>query len=465
MKHNNSNINPSATTTDWPTPVIMSELMAKRFSPPAWLIPGIIPKGLTILGGKPKVGKSFFALEMSLAIAAGSHAFGSENHPCEQGEVLYCAIEDFLPRLQMRIKGLLNMGVARNTDEFTAVEQLPKIGEGGIEYFESYCKAHPDTKLIVVDVLSKFRSFNGKQRGTIYDQEYAELSPMQGFTSRNDVSVLLVHHLTKRENPDDVFDEISGSTALGGVPETLMVLKRVGNNATLHVRGKNMPEQQLGFVSKVDDDMCSWQLVGEVPEQQVSVERQDIIDLLTESAAPLSPKDIAEKLDKPGANTRKLLSRMVKQQDPAIERIDGKYTIAGISHSGHRVTPNDIDPSHSGHNGHSSKMVKVDGHNTGHTYNHEEPSYSKYSDQSVTGVIAVTGTVDQDLIAALEQVPLANYRQKIEGALGNGMSKEEAIEAAEMVRNGSLYTASGLLSKYPEPEPQEGEEGSEDMLW
>ena len=465
MKQSNNTTNSSTTTTDWPTPVIMSELMAQRFPPPAWLIPGIIPKGLTILGGKPKVGKSFFALEMSLAIAAGSYAFGSENHPCEQGEVLYCAIEDFLPRLQMRIKGLLNMGAARHTDEFTAVEQLPKIGEGGIEYFEAHCKAHPDTKLIVVDVLSKFRSFSGKQRGTIYDQEYAELSPLQEFTLQNNVSVLLVHHLTKRENPDDVFDEISGSTALGGVPETLMVLKRVGNNATLHVRGKNMPEQQLGFVSKVDDDMCSWQLVGEVPEQQVSVERQDIIDLLTESAAPLSPKDIAEKLDKPGANTRKLLSRMVKQQDPAIERIDGKYTIAGISHSGHRVTPNDIDPSHSGHNGHSSKMVKVDGHNTGHTYNHGEPSDSKCSDQSVTGVIAVTGTVDQDLIAALEQVPLANYRQKIEGALGNGMSKEEAIEAAEMVRNGSLYIASDLLSKYPEPEPQEGEEGSEDMLW
>ena len=80
-------------------------------------------------------------------------------------------------------------------------------------------------------------------------------------------------------------------------------------------------------------------------------------------------------------------------------------------------------------------------------------------------MIAVTGTVDQDLIAALEQVPIANYRQKIEDAIGNGMSKEEAMKAAEMIKNGRLYIASDLLSQYPEPEPQEGNEGGEDMLW
>ncbi|HIA68891.1 TPA: hypothetical protein EYN98_23210 [Candidatus Poribacteria bacterium] len=285
---------------------------------------------------------------------------------------------------------------------------------------------------------------------------------------QNDISVLLVHHLSKRDNPDDVFDEISGSTALAAVPDTLLVLKRTGARATLHIQGRDIGQQQLGFISEAAGDTCSWQLVGEVPEEQVSRERQDIIDLLDESPSPLGPKDIAEKLNKSGDSTRKLLSKMVKQQDPAIERIDGKYTIAGTSHSGHRVTPNDTDPSHIshiGHNGHSSEMVKVDGHNTGHTYNHEEPSDSKYSDQSVTGVTAVTDTADQDLRAALEQVPIANYRQKLEDAIGNGMPKEEAIKASYMVKNGKLYTVLRMLSQYQTPEPQEGKEEGTDSLW
>ena len=465
MKRSNSNTNSSSITTDWMSNLVtLPQLLNMDFPPPSWLVPNIIPQGLTLLAGKPKAGKSFFALEVSLAIAAGSHAFGSENHQCEQGKVLYCALEDPLPRLQRRTEGLLGNGVSPTTNLFVT-NQLPKMDEGGIECLNAWYREHPDTKLIVVDVLSRFKSHRKGQRGgTLYDQEYDVLGLLHEFALQNNVSILLVHHLTKRVSPDDVFDDISGSRALAAVPDTLLVLKRTGNNATLHIQGRDIEQQQLGFISEAAGDTCSWQLVGEVSEKQVSSERQDIIDLLDESP-PLGPKDIAEKLNKSGDSTRKLLSKMVKQQDPAIERIDGKYTIAGTSHSGHRVTPNDIDPSHSGHNGHSSKMVKVDGHNTGHTHNHEEPSDSKCSDQSVTGVIAVTGTVDQDLRVALEQVPFANYRQKIEDAIGNGMSKEEAMKAAEMIKNGRLYIASDLLSQYPEPEPQEGNEGGEDMLW
>ena len=452
MKQSNNTTNSSTTTTDWPTPVIMSELMAKRFSPPAWLIPGIIPKGLTILGGKPKVGKSFFALQMSLAIAAGSHAFGSKEHQCEPGKILYCAIEDFLPRLQMRIKGLINMGAAWHTDEFTAVEQLPKIGEGGIEYFEAHCKTHPDTKLIVVDVLSKFRSFNGKQRGTIYDQEYAELSPMQGFTSQNDVSVLFVHHLTKRENPDDVYDELSGSTALGGVPETLMVLKRVGNNATLHVKGKNMPEQQLGFVSKVVDDMCSWQLVGEVPEQQVSRERQDIIDLLTESASLLSPKEISDKLKKTRESIRKMLHQMANQQDPAIEKVgqgnQTKYTIAGNGNTGNRVTPDVMGNGNTGNSGNSKEVIALGGNSSGNTFVHEEPSDSRGSSQAVTAVTAVTGDTELggvlNLLRKDYQIPCKRIEELV---ACKQLSSGDAMMVANHLLDGEVLEAAKIMNR------------------
>ena len=86
------------------------------------------------------------------------------------------------------------------------------------------------------------------------------------------------------------------------------------------------------------------------------------------------------------------------------------------------------------------------------------------SSQAVTGVTAVTDTIDQDLREVLDQVPIANYRQKLEDAIG-GMPKEEAIKAAYMVKNGRLYPVSNLLSKYPTPELQEGNEGGEDMLW
>ena len=60
---------------------------------------------------------------------------------------------------------------------------------------------------------------------------------------------------------------------------------------------------------------------------------------------------------------------------------------------------------------------------------------------------------------------LANYRQKIEDAMGNGMPKEEAIEAAYMAKNGRLLSVLRMLAQYQTPELQEGEEESTDLLW
>ena len=86
------------------------------------------------------------------------------------------------------------------------------------------------------------------------------------------------------------------------------------------------------------------------------------------------------------------------------------------------------------------------------------------SSQAVTGVTAVTDTIDQDLREVLDQVPIANYRQKLEDAIG-GMPKEEAIKASYMVKNGKLYTVLRMLSQYQTPEPQEGKEEGTDSLW
>ena len=342
MTHNNNTTNSSSITTDWMSQLVtLPQLLDMDFPPLSWLVPGVIPQGLTLLAGSPKAGKSFFALEVSLAVASGGYAFGPNGHQCEQGKVLYCALEDTLFRLQRRVQGLLgNRGYP--TTNLVVTNQLPRMDEGGIESLNTWYQAYPDARLIVVDVLSKFKSHNRRQRGgTLYDQEYDVLSPLQEFTLQNNVSVFVVHHLTKRVNPDDVFDEISGSTALSAVPDTLLVLKRTGNNATLHVKGRDIEQQQLGFISEAAGDTCSWQLVGEVSEEQVSRERQNIIDLLDESP-PLGPKDIAEKLNKSRESVRKMLHQMVNQQDPAIEKVgqgnQTKYTIVGNSNTGNRVT-------------------------------------------------------------------------------------------------------------------------------
>ena len=66
---------------------------------------GNFPEGLTILAGRPKVGKSWMALDVALAKAAGRFVLGTIK--LEEADVLYAALEDNRRRLQPRASKIL----------------------------------------------------------------------------------------------------------------------------------------------------------------------------------------------------------------------------------------------------------------------------------------------------------------------------------------------------------------------
>ncbi len=47
------------------------ELSDAEFPDPVWLVPGLIPVGLVVLAGRPKLGKSWMALQLAGAVASG----------------------------------------------------------------------------------------------------------------------------------------------------------------------------------------------------------------------------------------------------------------------------------------------------------------------------------------------------------------------------------------------------------
>src|SRR5262245_24160085 len=90
----------------WATPAIRaSDLQAKAFEPLRYVLPGLILEGASLLVGRPKLGKSWLALDLSIAIADGRSALGTS--PPNAGDVLYLALEDGERRLQRRMATLL----------------------------------------------------------------------------------------------------------------------------------------------------------------------------------------------------------------------------------------------------------------------------------------------------------------------------------------------------------------------
>jgi hypothetical protein len=70
------------------------DLQRKRFAPIRYAVDGYLPEGLTILGGEPKMGKSFMGLNLGVAKANGSEAFGEV--PVTPGRAMILALEDSL---------------------------------------------------------------------------------------------------------------------------------------------------------------------------------------------------------------------------------------------------------------------------------------------------------------------------------------------------------------------------------
>jgi len=290
-----------------PTTMSAAELMGLELAPVKWAVPGVLPEGVTILAGKPKMGKSWLGLGLSVSVSAGGRALGKI--PTERGVALYLGLEDNKRRLQRRLKKILNGRSA--PDGLEVYWEWPQLDHGGVEALDSWLQAHPETRLVVLDTLKKIRPRDGQSR-SVYDLDYEALEPLVGLAAAHGVAILVVHHLRKLEAGDPL-DMISGSTGLTGGVDGALVLKRDRGkqDATLMVDGRDI-EEPSELALRWDADIASWSLMGDAEEYRMSEERRDIVNLLRRVGEPLGPKEIAQMLGRNYGAVRVMLSEMVK---------------------------------------------------------------------------------------------------------------------------------------------------------
>ena len=75
-------------------------LIAMPLPPTRMIVETLVPQGLHILGGAPKIGKSWLTLWLCLRIAQGEPVW---NLPTEKGDTLYLCLEDSFARVQNRL--------------------------------------------------------------------------------------------------------------------------------------------------------------------------------------------------------------------------------------------------------------------------------------------------------------------------------------------------------------------------
>lgn len=304
-----------------------ADLDQEELPPHLWAVPGLIPVGLTLLIGKPKMRKSWLALALSLAIATGGRALGTI--PVDAGDVLYLALEDGKHRLQARQRKILSGAAAPR--RLTYRTAAPRLDQGCIGVVESWLRRHEEARLVIIDVLAKVRP-RSTGRGSMYDEDYAALEPLQQLAIRKRIAVLVVHHMN-RSDAEDIFDQINGSNGVGGSADGLLGLQyeRGQTDAVLRIGGRDV-EDDSALALRWDNTTAQWILLGKAEEVKASSERQAILSLFREEKRPMGPKEVAELLDKLGeyGNIKQLMRRMSKEGDLQLSA-RGMYTLPSLT--------------------------------------------------------------------------------------------------------------------------------------
>jgi AAA domain len=257
--------------------LLASALQGMTFAPVRYVLPGYVPEGVTILAGKPKAGKSWLALDLCLATAAGRFTLGTlKPFP---GDVLYLALEDNPRRLKRRLAKLMQGMESKWPDRLTLQTEWRRADAGGIDDIEEWCQSVPEPTLIVVDTLEKIRPLqNGKTQA--YSADYQAITGLQRLAAERGLAILICHHVRKME-ADDPFDTISGTLGLTGAADTILVLKRQSGGVTLHARGRDIEESETAV--QFNRDTCRWSILGAAADVHRSNERAAILKALGEA--------------------------------------------------------------------------------------------------------------------------------------------------------------------------------------
>ena len=301
-------------------PIISSAktLQHEVFPPMKYAVKGYVVEGVTILAGRPKIGKSWLALDWNGAIARGGFCFGSLH--CIEGEILYLALEDNKRRLKSRLTKLF--GSTEWPDNFEYATEWPTAKEGGIDAIRAWVKSRPNARMVTIDVLERFRTRPRTGKENAYATDYETIKELQSLAAELRIAILIVTHLRKGADEGDPIDKISGTLGLSGGADAFLILDSNSAGQTIYGRGRDLEE--IDKAIRFNRLTCRWEILGETAEVKRSDERSQILEALKDADATMSPPTIAGATGLKQGNIRRLLGKMVADGE-ALKAGYGKY--------------------------------------------------------------------------------------------------------------------------------------------
>ena len=317
-----------------PTPQSAEALLRKQFAPLRCFAQDLLAEGLTILAGKPKKGKSYLALDMSLSIAVGREVF--MKFASERARVLYISLEDGERRLQRRLLAIQpNLTTPKGLD---FLYTFPRLGEGALEALQEYAMSY---QVIIIDVLGRILPAQTPARKSLSEyQEFTDsLGPIQQLAQDKRIAIVLIDHVRKA-NSEDAGDTIMGSQGKFGVADHALIYSRKGEDkdGVLEILSRDLDEEKY-VLTMVNGHL---EFMGKGESFEVDSEQNRIIKILEEERRPLSIPEIMKAMGLGEQHYKRF--RVVMHRLYDADRIGrtskrGLYTLYGhdVDEDGNRV--------------------------------------------------------------------------------------------------------------------------------
>ena len=296
-------------------------LMNRPLTPIPFVIQSLLPIGLHILAGAPKVGKSWLALWLCLQVAKGEAIW---SFAAEKKKALYLCLEDSENRIQNRLFDITEDAPA---DIHFAV-CAGQIGDGLEAQIENFAAEHLETGLIVIDTLQKVRRIS---YDNAYANDYRDLGVLKALADKFGIAILLVHHLRKQHD-DDPMNMVSGTTGITGAVDSSFVLakhKRSSSKAVLICSGRDIEYRELELA--FDSATHVWQLISDSVESPADL-LDDTVSLVCGYIKEVGsfkgrPSELAEAIAKQSGTVTQanIMSRRLNQHQDELQNLGITY--------------------------------------------------------------------------------------------------------------------------------------------
>jgi len=294
-----------------------------------WMVEALwSEQGVGIVGGEPKCGKSFLALDLAVAVAAGVPCL-RHYRPAGSGAVLLFAAEDAGHIVRTRLEGIASAARTRFEDLDIAVIDVPtlRLDHRGDRQrlLETVERIRP--RLLVLDPLVRLHGVD--------ENAVAEVAPILGFLReiqrRFETAVVLVHH-ARKSGATRPGQALRGSSELHAWGDSNLYLRRRDRQIVMTVEHRAAPGLNDIEIELADDGqgpaLRLRQAVAAESAPEPETPGQRIVQALAEAETPLSQRQIRDRAATRPATVAETLHTLIREG--RVERApQGGYRLAG----------------------------------------------------------------------------------------------------------------------------------------